>query len=141
LGSLIAYLKQIPAVDAEYPTTRYGLFAPLAPAVGLYTPAAELIDHGALRPADPAQGATIEYGQYLFAVCAECHSTRLAGKLAEWTQTDFDRALQTRALPDGKKQLPVSHLKTYGEMTDTELSALWLYLQSIQTQKTNKDAK
>jgi hypothetical protein len=136
LGSLIAYLKQIPPVDAEYPTTRYDLFAPLAPAVGFFTPAAELIDHGAPRTADPAPGATTEYGQYLFAICAECHSTRLAGKLDEWTEADFARALRTRAVPGGKKQLPASHLKSFGEMTDTELSALWLYLQSIQTQKT-----
>ncbi len=138
LGDLIAYLKQIPPVDAKYPASQYGPLSALAPAVGLYIPAAKMTDQTMPRLADPAPGATVDYGRYLFADCRACHSTSLAGKVKGWTQTDFVRALQTGILPDGKKLTPAMPLKTYGEMTDTELSALWLYLQSIQTQKTQK---
>ncbi len=130
LGALIAYLKQIPPIDSDYPAMRFGPIVPLAPAVGLFTPAAELIDHGAPRPADPMPGATKEYGRYLSAICFECHGAKLAGKLENWKQEDFIRAIRTGVLPDGKRIGPAMPLKTFGEMNDMELAALWLYLQS-----------
>jgi len=138
LGDLIAYLKQLPLVDAKYPESQYGPLSALASVVGLYTPAAKMTDETMPRPADPAPDVTVDYGRYLFTGCGECHSASLAGKVKDWTQADFVRALQTGILPGGKKLTPAMPLKTYGEMTDTELSALWLYLQSIQTQKTQK---
>ncbi len=138
LGALIAYLKQIPPVDSDYPATRFGPIFAIAPAVGLFTPAAELIDHGAPRPADPMPGATIDYGRYLSALCAECHGTSLADKLEKWKQEDFIRALQTGVLPNGKQISRAMPLKTYGEMNDMELAALWLYLQSLPPLKSQK---
>jgi len=131
LGTLIAYLKQIPPVDADYPAARFGPIVPIAPAVGLFTPAAELIAHGAPRPADPVPGATIEYGRYLSALCTECHGKNLASKLGKWTQEDFIRAVRTGVLPNGKQISPAMSSKTFGEMSDVELAALWLYLQSM----------
>ena len=135
LGDLIAYLKQIPAVDSDFPAMRFGPVIPVAPAIGLFRPAAELIDHGAPRPADPAPGTTSEYGKYLSVLCAECHSANLAKKLKNWRQADFIRALRTGVLPDGKHLGPAMPLNTYGEMSDTELTALWLYFQSSPSEK------
>lgn len=135
LGDLIAYLKQIPLVDSSYPEIQLGPIVPIAPAIGLFTPAADLIDHGAPRPADPAPGATIEYGRYLSSICFECHSSSLAGKLKNWNRQDFIHALQTGVLPNGKQLSPAMPLKTYGELNDTELTALWLYLQSLRKVK------
>lgn len=132
LGDLITYLKQIPAVDSDYPAMRIGPILALAPAIGLLTPTAEAIDHAAPRPPDPVPGATIEYGRYVSAVCFECHSKDLAGKLVNWKQEDFVRAIRTGVLPDGKKLRPAMPSKTYAEMSDMELAALWLYLQSLQ---------
>jgi mono/diheme cytochrome c family protein len=131
LGDLIAYLKQIPPVDSDYPAMRVGPIIPIAPAVGLFTPAAELIDHGAPRPADPVPDATIEYGRYLSAICFECHSASLAGKLEKWNEEDFIRAVRTGVLPNGRQLPAAMSPKTFGEMNDTELTALWLYLQSL----------
>ena len=130
LGALIAYLKQIPQVDSHYPATRFGPVVPIAPAIGVFTPAAELIDHGAPRTTDPMPGATIEYGRYLFAVCSQCHGTNLAGKLEDWKREDFIRAVRTGVLPNGKHLSPAMPLKTSSDMNDTQLTALWLYLQS-----------
>ena len=131
LGDLIAYLKQVPPVDSDYPAMRLGPIIPIAPAVGLFTPAAELIDHDAPHPADPTPGATIDYGKYLSAICSECHGTSLSRKLENWKQEDFIRAVQTGVLPDGKQISPAMPLQTYGEMNDMESAALWLYLQSL----------
>lgn len=131
LGALIAYLKQIPPVDSDYPPMRFGSIFPIAPAIGLFTPAAEVIDHSVPRPADPVPGATIEYGRYLSVTCAECHRTNLADKLEDWSQEDFVRALRTGVLPDGKQINPAMSLNIFGEMNDTEVAALWLYLKSL----------
>jgi len=130
LGDLIAYLKQTQPVDSDYPAERIGPISALAPVVGLFTPAAELIAHGAPRPADPVPGATMEYGKYLYALCTECHGTSLARKLGKWNQEDFIRALRTGVLPNGKHLSPAMSSKTFGEMSDVELAALWLYLQN-----------
>ena len=138
LGDLIAYLKHIPPADSDYPTMRFGPIVPIAPAIGLFTPAAELIDHGAPRPADPVPGATIEYGKYLFAICTECHSANLASKLGKWTQEDFVHAVRIGVLPNGKQLSPAMSSKTFGEMSDVELTALWLYLQSKSPSKSQK---
>jgi len=129
LGDLIAYLKQIPPVDAEYPAMRFGPIVPIAPAIGLVPPAAEQIDHGAPHPADPVPGATSEYGEYLFTICAECHSTKIAGELEDWSQEDFVQAFRTGVLPDGKPLPAAMAAKTFGEMNEVELEALWLYLK------------
>jgi mono/diheme cytochrome c family protein len=131
LGDLIAYLKQIPPVDSDYALLHIGPIIAAAPAVGLFTPATELINHNAPRPADPLPGATIEYGKYLSAICFKCHSSNLAGNLAEWKQDDFIRALQTGVRPNGKQFGPAMPLKTYGELNDVELTALWLYFMDI----------
>ena len=129
LGDLIAYLKQIPPVDSELPTIRYGPLIPLLPALGIFTPAAELLDHNAPHSADPAPGATAEYGRYLSAICAECHGARIAiaTKSKNWTQEDFIRTFNTGVLPDGRQLGPTMSSKTFHEMNDMELAALWLY--------------
>ena len=41
LGDLIAYLKQVPPVDAVYPAISFGAIIPVAPALGIMTPMAE----------------------------------------------------------------------------------------------------
>jgi cytochrome c553 len=127
LGDLIAFLKQIPPVNSDYPERHFGPILAVAPAVGLFSPAAGLIDHSAARPTDPAEGATIEYGKYLSSICLECHSKNLADKLEGWKPDDFTRAIKTGLLPDGRQLGPAMPLKTFSEMNDTELAALWLY--------------
>jgi mono/diheme cytochrome c family protein len=133
LGDLIAYLKQIPPLDSELPAIRYGPLIPILPALGIFTPAAELIDHNAPDSADPKPGATIEYGRYLSSICAECHGNGIANamKSKNWKQEDFVRTFNTGVLPDGRQLGPTMSSKTFNEMNDTELAALWLYFTSV----------
>lgn len=128
LGDLIAYLAQLPPVDKQYPALNLGPVIPLAPALGLYTPAAEVIDHTAARPVDPVAGASIEYGEYLFAICRECHSVKLARDLMAWTKEDFVRALRTGMFPNGRTLAAAMRSPSFAEFDDTELAALWTYL-------------
>jgi hypothetical protein len=127
LGDLIAYIKQIPPIDTNYPEMSYGPIIPIVPAVGLFTPAAELINHDAPRPAEPLPGATKEYGRYLSAICAGCHRNSVGRVLKKWTQDDFIRAIHSGVLPDGSQLGPTMSSKTFNEMDDLELTALWFY--------------
>lgn len=131
LGDLIAYLKQIRPADSDYPALHIGPIVAAAPAVGLFTPAAERIDHNVLRPADPVPGATIEYGGYLSAICSQCHGESIPNKLENWTQEDFIRAFHTGVLPSGKQLGKTMSSKTFRELNDMELTALWLYFTSV----------
>ena len=122
LGDLIAYLKQIPPVDTNDPEVSYGPIIPIAPAIGLLTPAAELIDHDAPRPAEPAPGATKEYGKYLSAICAGCHGHSIGRVLKKWNQDDFIRTIHTGVLPDGRPLGPTMSSNAFREMTDPLIS-------------------
>jgi mono/diheme cytochrome c family protein len=134
LGDLIAYLKQIPPVNTSYPPIWYGLFIPIAPEVGVsvFTPAAEKMDHDAPPQVGPELGATVEYGKYLSTICFQCHSARFGSKLVGWTQEDFKRAVQSGMLPNGEQISRAMPPKIFGALTDTELTALWLYLTTSQ---------
>jgi cytochrome c553 len=133
LGDLIAYLKQLPSVDAGYPEQDIGLLFPIARALGLLTPAAEQIDHDTMQPAAPMPGATVEYGGYLWPLCNECHSSKLISNLQkdDWTQEDFIRAMQTGFKPDSDQFGKTMSSKIFSELTDMELSALWLFMQTL----------
>ena len=128
LGDLIAYLKQIPPIDTNYPEMRYGPIVPVISNIGLLTPAAEKIDHSASRPVDPVPVATVEYGRYLSAVCTACHGDLIGSVVKNWKQDEFIQTFKTGVLPDGKQFGPTMSSSTFREMTDTELNALWLYL-------------
>ncbi len=134
LESLIAYLKQIPPTDSGYADSNYGPLITIAVALGTFTPVAELMDHGARHMADPVPSATKEYGKYVAALCADCHGTNLVPPLqGNWKQEEFVRAVRTGALPNGKQIGPAMPSSTYGEMNDTELTALGLYLQNARS--------
>ena len=139
LGALMAYLKQLPPVSSNLPEMRFGAMLPVASALGLWTPAAEKIDPNAPYPAEPVPGTTLEYGQYLSPVCTECHKAKNIGRaVEEWSQEDFIRAMQAGVLPDGKLISPAMRKKTFSELNNTELSALWLYFRSLQPSESQK---
>jgi len=127
LGDLIAYLKQVPPVDANYPEIRYGPIVPVVSNIGILTPAANRIDHGTLHPADPTPGTTVEYGGYLSVICTACHGNSIGNSVKTWKQEEFIRIFRTSVLSDGSQFGPTMSSDTFREMTDTELTALWLY--------------
>lgn len=130
LGDLIAYLKQIPPVDTNYPEMNDGPILPIVDAVGLLPTAAERINHEVTRPANVTPGATVEYGGYLSTICTSCHGNGIGNVVKNWKQDEFIRTFQTGVLPDGKQFGPTMSSSTFREMTDTELNALWLYFTS-----------
>jgi mono/diheme cytochrome c family protein len=152
LAAIIAYLQTIPPVDNILPETKLG---PLALAMVAAGPLAEAmsaihIDHATPLPTAPVEGATIEYGAYLVEIgqCRLCHGAELAGGRVSpsaplgpnltpggepgfWTEEQFFSVIRTGRHPSGRELNSVMPWKHFANMTDTELRAIWIYLQSL----------
>ncbi len=151
LGLIIAYVKNVPAVDNELPSTRVGPFPRVLALIESELISARVIDHDAPRPPEPEPGVTAEYGQYLGFVCQICHGDALSGgtppgdeggpkapdltpggNLAQWAEADFIRTLRSGLTPEGNQLdnefMPWADI---GTMKDDELKAIWVFLQSL----------
>jgi mono/diheme cytochrome c family protein len=146
LKAVIAYLKTLPPRDNQLPPLEVG---PLARIFILQDPSlvpAQVIDHTGPRPAAPEPGVTVEYGQYLTHFCRPCHGENLAGEsgagagqnltpggeLATWTEADFISTIRTGVNPQGRKlDSEMMPWPSLGKLSDDELKAIWLYLQSL----------
>ena len=146
LGAIIAYMKSLPPVDKEWDEYKFTPMAHILLAVGAFGDfiSAETIDHSGPRPVAPAAGVTTAYGEYLVKTvgCADCHGKDLSsgkdpdpaappapnltrrGELRLWTEADFITAVRTRVA----EFMPWKDMRN---MTDDEVKAVWLYLQSL----------
>jgi mono/diheme cytochrome c family protein len=130
LGDLMVYLKQLPPVHTNFPDMSYGPIVPIVSNVGVLRPAAVRIDHNAPRPTDLAPAATVEYGGYLSVICTACHGNGIGNIVNRWKQEEFIQTLNTGVLSNGKQFGPTMSSDAFREMTDIELSALWLYFKA-----------
>jgi mono/diheme cytochrome c family protein len=113
-------------------------------------PDVTVIDHYGPRPVTPQAGVTVEYGKYLASTCTLCHGSNLngqtiseggpdylapnltmGGEMRFWSEADFIATLHTGVTPSGHQLKDVMPWKYFGQMTDEELKAVWLYLQSL----------
>jgi mono/diheme cytochrome c family protein len=153
LGALIAYLKSLPPVDNEMPSTDLGPLGRVMLALGKLPPEiipnVTVIDHSGPRPVAPKPGVTVAYGKYLAHTCVLCHGANFngqmittdaeylapnltpGGELHYWSEEDFMITLRTGVTPGGKHLKSAMPWKYFGQMTDDELKAVWLYLQSL----------
>jgi mono/diheme cytochrome c family protein len=150
LGALIAYLTTLPPVDNELPPLSLGPLSRVMLALGeapFRTPDVIVIDHESPRPVAPQPGITKEYGQYLTHVCTQCHRENFngqtlereghvpnltpGGEVAFWSEEKFIATLRTGVTPSGHQLNEYMPWKYFGQMTDDELKAVWLYLQSL----------
>lgn len=146
LGAIIAYLKSLEPVDSQLPERNLGLLTYLTLLADPSLIPAETIDHSAPRPASPEPGVTVEYGEYLATACSICHGPDLeggptagagldltqSGDLAEWSEAEFLHALRTGEVPQGEDLDPrLMPWERVGDMTDDELRAIWMYLQTL----------
>jgi mono/diheme cytochrome c family protein len=154
LSALIAYLKSLPPVNNVLPKTDLGPLGRVMLALGQLPP--EIvpnvisIDHDSLRPAAPHPAVTVEYGKYLALPCTLCHGENLNGQsvqldgppvlalnltpgseLRGWSEADFITTLRTSVTPSGHQLKDAMPWKYFGQMTDDEMKAVWMYLQSL----------
>ncbi len=152
LTALIAYLQALPPVDNELPSSTIGPVGRLLYLRGeLVLVPAERIDHSRAHPSAPMRGVSAAYGEYLAIGCIGCHGQNFAGgripgappdwppaadltpsgNLKHWKEADFIRAARTGIKPDGTPFLPQMPYEVLKSMTDEELKAIWLFLQSL----------
>ncbi|PTX90644.1 c-type cytochrome [Opitutus sp. ER46] len=152
LGSLIAYLKTVPAVDQANVPLAFGPVTRALLAFGKMKLAATTIDHARIHPATVAKAVTVDYGRYLANGCTGCHGANFSGgkieigppdwpparnltphptgDLARWTEADFVRALREARRPDGAEISPVMP-RAFAGLDDIELRALFAYFRSL----------
>ena len=154
LGALIAYLKSLPPIDHEMPPTDLGPLGRVMLTLGQLPPEivpnVTMIDHDGPRPVAPEPGMTVEYGKYLATTCTACHGENLngqtireggnvyialnltpGGEVGFWSEEDFVTTLRTGVTPGGHQLIDMMPWKYFGQMTDEELKAVWMYLQSL----------
>lgn len=160
LGAVIAYLRTLRPVDNEQPEPKISVIGRTLIGVGLFGKPlpAEYIDHDAAFVDMPTIGPNAEYGSYLARAvgCTLCHGDNLeggiqpenappgeiptspditrAGELADWSEDDFIKLLKTGTTPDGH-EIDTDHMPwdMYGRLSDDDMMALWLYLQTLPT--------
>ena len=150
LGALIAFTANMPPVDNTLPEMSIGPVARALVVFGELELSAELIDHETIQGSDVTVGPTLEYGDYLaHQTCVGCHQSDFAGGsiqgfdapianitpssdgIGNWEFEDFKTAMQTGVRPDGSSIDESMPWKSFAQMNDAELNALWLYLQSV----------
>ena len=149
-GALVGYIRSLPPVDREIPSTRVG---PLARVLSLLTPfpliPARVVDHARVPPKSMPEEPSPVYGKYLADVggCTGCHGPGLSGGnlgpgkpasnltpagIGTWSEADFVRALREGKRPVGADIDSLSMpWPEAGKMTDSEIHAVWLFLKSV----------
>lgn len=151
MSALISYMTTLPKIDREIPDQKLGPLAyilteldklPLIPA--------EMIDHSRKLVTGVEAEVSVEYGKYLSSACQGCHRHDMkggepiapgfpvvadissTGHVGGWTEEQFMTTLRTGKTPEGKvlnpTEMPWNMTSVY---TDTELKALYVYLQSM----------
>lgn len=152
LGAVIAYLQSLPPVDSEAPLTALAFTGKII--MGVLSQGDFPANY--LSTSDPSTattptGATIEHGTYLVSVgsCRHCHGDALSGgqvdpeslpgpnltpggDLGEWAEADFINAIRTGLRPNGSQINPFMPWPHYRDMTDDELTSIWLYLHALE---------
>lgn len=156
LSDIVSYIRSLPPVDRTMDARRLGPVGKVLLATGkMPIPADGIGSHTAPHAAEPPGAAvTPEFGAHLATTCVGCHGPLLAGGpivggdpswpaatnltphaegLQGWTRDDFARLVAEGVRPDGTAvQLPMTFtLPFLQRMTETELDAIWLHLQSL----------
>jgi mono/diheme cytochrome c family protein len=152
LSDIVAYLRSVPPVNRDMGAVKLGpvfafLIATDPKALGAFT-----IDHAKPHVVEPpVEAISVELGQHIVQVCRGCHGENLSGgKLAgdpdmpivanltphetglkTWNESDLIRAIREGKRKEGTEISRMMPWQAYGRMTDTELKAVWAYLQTV----------
>ncbi|MDP6932202.1 MAG: cytochrome c [Myxococcota bacterium] len=154
VSDLAAYIHSLPAVERVQPETRYGLVGKMLMGSGKMPLAAEDIEHDADVPIyPPDESVSVEFGKHIAQPCVGCHGLEFNGGpipggppswpdaanltqaddgLKGWTETDFLQAMREGRRPDGTDIDKVMPWELLGQLSDTELKSMWMYLETLE---------
>jgi mono/diheme cytochrome c family protein len=151
LGSIVAYIKSASPVDRPNRGIRIGPLGRVLLVTNQVSFAFDKIDHAAPRP-HVSPSASVEWGHVLAGACRGCHGDGLSGGkipgadpawpparnltpdetgLKGWTVEAFSNAFRHGQRPDGTTLTDVMPWKAFSGMTDTDVTALFSYLQTL----------
>ena len=154
LGAIIAYIKTAPPINNDLGQKSQSPLGKIMLAAGAFGEAfaADVLDHNAPLISAPERDSTAAYGEYLVNTsdCRNCHGPDLAGAqspepgspyspnltpagvLTIWTTDDFIETMHTGVTPYGRQLDPdFMPYEYYSRMNDQDLTAIFLYLQSL----------
>jgi mono/diheme cytochrome c family protein len=154
LAAVIAYIRSLPPVDTNHAPSRLGPMGRVLLVTGqLPIMVAPRIDFAEAGSPPVEMGPTHDYGAYLISVagCIGCHGPGLSGgvipgappgfpqsanltpsgEVGTWTEADFINTIRTGVNPAGHQLLEEMPWKTYRNMTDDELKALWAFIDTV----------
>lgn len=163
LSDIVSYLRSLPPVDATVPPLSFGPLGTLLVANGtVRVTAEEIADHTAPHPVEPPpETDTLAFGQHIIQPCSGCHGAAFAGGpipgappdwppasnltphadgLAGWTRDDFVNAVKGGQSKSGRAlRPPMTAVLGYAQqMSDTEIDAMWAFLQQLEPQASVK---
>lgn len=152
---VIAYIRSVSPVNNKMQASKLSVTGRVVMNIAkeiTFLPA-ELIPHDAPRPVAPKPGVTPEYGEYLTYSCKVCHGLTLSGgeipgfppewpsapnltsgkgsRLPTWGEEGFIEIIRTGQKHGRSINPDYMPWKSYRHMTDDELRAVYLYLQSL----------
>lgn len=154
LAALVAYLRHMPAASGGAATLELPLPVRVLYGLGVVKDSAERIDHS-LPPQQPvAEGVNVAHGEYVANMCKGCHGATLSGgKIAgappDWPAASnltpgegtsmkayasaeaFVDMFRSGKRPDGSAVSRVMPFEALAKASDTDVRALYLYLQSV----------
>lgn len=157
LSDVVAYIRSLPPVDNVVPESTLGPIGTMLMATGKFRLSVDTIQNHdephALEPPEAAE--TVEFGRHLAQVCTGCHRPGFEGGpivqgppdwppaknltphqdgLAGWTFEEFERLMREGVKRDGEPiRAPMTLVTPFAaNMTDTEIRALWLFIQSLE---------
>lgn len=153
IASVISFLRTLPPQTKQKPGMRIGVLGKVLDQMGMIPiDVARRIDHDHIEKA-PAPTPDASYGKYLARLCTGCHGEHLSGGpipgappdmpvplnltpdatgLAGFSLEDLKQVLRTgKRKQDGRKLADMMPVESFGQFDDTEMQALYAYLQSL----------
>jgi hypothetical protein len=150
--AIVSYVRSVPGVPRENGPLGVKTLAKVLDRNDQFPfDVARRIDHANI-PVGPPPEPTAKYGSYIARNCTGCHGEHLSGGripgtpdsipvplnitpdatgLAGWTFDDFEKLMRTAQRKSGKPLDPFMPVESWKNMDDTELHALWAYLQTV----------
>jgi len=157
LGALVSFIRQMPPAAGTAAEIQLPLPVRVLYGLGLVPDAASRIDHSLPPQAPVAEGINLAHGRYVASMCIGCHGEQLSGGKIPGGPPDWPAAAnltpgegsamvrypdaQTFAamMRGGKRSdgtvVAVMPFESLSQMSDVDLGALHLYLQSLPARK------
>lgn len=153
ITAVVSYLRSVPNVDKPNGPLKFGVLGKVLDRQGAFVAdVARKISAGPVEIYNGQPEPTANYGKFIAKSCMGCHGETFSGGkipgapadmpiplnltphetgLKGWTQDDFNKLIVKGDRKNGQKLNPFMPIENYGQMDDTEKTALFTYLMSL----------